>query len=191
MKVLLHQCCGPCSLYPLDEMIAEGIEPVVFFYNPNIHGIKEFHKRMQTAMYVCEQYGVEYHVEKNYGLQEFIEYIDLNDRCTGCYEMRINKAAEKAKELGIEYITFSLLYSKMQKHEAIIELSKQAEAKYGVKLYYKDYRDGWQQGIDKSKEMGLYRQNYCGCIFSEADRFQTKLDKKFDKALSTKIFERE
>jgi len=91
-------------------------------------------------------------------------------RCNHCYSLRLRKTAEVAKARGFDYFTSSLLYSRFQNHESIIEEARAAERESGVEFFYQDFREGWQEGIDDSKEMGLFRQNYCGCIFSKADR---------------------
>lgn len=182
MNILLHQCCGPCSVYPLTSIQKnKDIKVTAYFYNPNIHPIQEFYRRMEAAVIVNNNFDIDYILEDEYGLMEFTRanVFHENERCDYCYEIRIKKTAEKARELKFDYFTSTLLYSRMQKHELIKEICEKAARESGVKFYYEDYREGWEEGIHISKYMEIYRQNYCGCIFSEEDRFAKSLAKKF------------
>lgn len=187
MNILLHQCCGPCSVYPLTSMQKnEEIKVTAYFYNPNIHPVQEFYKRMEAAVIVNNNLGIDYIVDEEYGLTEFIRenVFHENERCGNCYEKRIKKTAEKAKQLGFDYFSSTLLYSRMQKHELIKDICEAVARDCGVKFYYEDYRAGWDEGINLSKYMEIYRQNYCGCIYSEEDRFAKSLSKKFNSKYS-------
>lgn len=183
MNILLHQCCGPCSIYPIEVMQAEGYNLTTYFFNHNIHPVQEFYRRLEGAVLVSHHYGVECIVDEYYGLIEFTREHAYHEkeRCKSCYKRRLFKTAEKAKELSFDAFTSSLLYSKMQKHEDIIEMAEAASKEYNIPFYYYDFREGWQQGIDISKELEIYRQNYCGCIYSEEDRFLNQLSKKYGK----------
>ncbi len=186
MQILLHQCCGPCSIYPIIKMQAQGHKLTTYFFNHNIHPVQEFYKRMEGAVLVSRHYNIECIVEDYYGLTEFLRQnvYHENERCAYCYERRLMKTAEKAKELNFEAFSSSLLYSKMQNHVAIIELAEKASKEYDIPFYYDDFREGWQEGIDISKDLEIYRQNYCGCIYSEEDRFLNQLSKKYSKKYS-------
>lgn len=180
MSVLLHICCGPCTAYPLAVLKREGIKVHGYFYNPNIHPYLEFEKRL-TAV---EQFAamtnlrVEYHRE--YGLRDYLRQVVFEEerRCGRCYDMRLSRAVEKAAGLGAEAFTTTLLYSRYQNHELIRSKAESLAEKYKIPFLYFDFREGWQQGIDTSKEMGLYRQSYCGCIYSEQERYDRSLKKK-------------
>lgn len=174
--ILLHQCCGPCSIYPIRELISSGFTPVLFFYNPNIHPIKEFYLRLDNGVKVAEHFGLRYYFDNEYGLKKFLSSLEGNydDRCSTCYDMRISELCKKAVELRIKYITSSILYSKMQKHQLFVDIATKYAKEHGLEFVYEDFRRGWQNGIDESKQMELYRQNYCGCIFSEEERFVKK-----------------
>lgn len=141
---------------------------------------------MEGAVLVSRHYNIECIVEDYYGLTEFLRQnvYHENERCAYCYERRLMKTAEKAKELNFEAFSSSLLYSKMQNHVAIIELAEKASKEYDIPFYYDDFREGWQEGIDISKDLEIYRQNYCGCIYSEEDRFLNQLSKKYSKKYS-------
>lgn len=186
MKILLHQCCGPCSIYPIMNMLEEGHSLTTYFFNHNIHPMQEFYKRMEGAILVSRHFNIPCIADDYYGLIEFTRTNagSENERCYGCYQRRLMKTAEKAKELNFDAFTSSLLYSKMQNHNEIINIAENASKKYDIPFYYKDFREGWQQGIDISKELEIYRQNYCGCIYSEQDRFIGQLPKKFSKKYS-------
>ena len=124
--------------------------------------------------------------DKSYNMQNWLAEIHAkniadnpNDlRCFYCYEQRLVLTKQVAFQNGFDFFSTSLLYSKRQRHEKLIEAGKSVEKKEPfLKFFYQDFRDKWEEGINTSKEWGLFRQNYCGCIFSEAERFQKKLDK--------------
>lgn len=184
MKLLLHQCCGPCSIYPISSLQKmEGVEITAYFYNPNIHPMQEFYRRMESAAIVNNRFGIDYIIDDQYGLIEFTRSNALHEtrRCKHCYSVRIQQVAAKAKELNFNAFSSTLLYSKMQDHELIKAICEKESEKTGINFYYEDFREGWQEGIDISKTLEIYRQNYCGCIYSEEDRFKTVLPKKFAK----------
>lgn len=183
MNILLHQCCGPCSIYPIMVMQEQGHNLTTYFFNHNIHPMQEFYRRMESSIIVSRHFNIQCIADDYYGLTEFLRTncFSENERCRGCYERRLNKTAEKGKELGFDAFTSSLLYSKMQNHEEVVKMAEAAAEKYGIPFYYYDFREGWQEGIDISKELDIYRQNYCGCIYSEEDRFIGQLPKKYAK----------
>lgn len=192
MKILLHQCCGPCSIYPITQLKKQNAEIVSYFYNPNIHPVTEYYKRMEAAVIVNNAYDIKYIIDDEYGLIDFTRKNANNEknRCAYCYKIRFFRVAEKAKELGFDYFTSSLLYSKMQNHELILNIANLAAEKFNIKFYYEDYREGWQDGIDISKQMEIYRQNYCGCIYSEEDRFLNQLSNKFSKKYQLSTYQK-
>lgn len=182
MKILLHLCCGPCSIYPikyLRGLVAEleadlkGHEVVGYFYNPNIHPYKEFKHRLATAREYTEKIGFPLLVDKSYPLEEFIQaqLSDPQGRCHTCYSWRLKETARLAKEQGFDAFTTTLLVSPYQKHELIREIGQEVEQETGVPFHYVDFRSGWDEGVTESKELELYRQPYCGCIFSEKERY--------------------
>ena len=186
MSILMHLCCGPCATYPLEVMKAQGIKTSGFFYNPNIHPYREFRKRIEAVEQLAagENLHVDYHRE--YGLREYLRQVVFNEesRCNLCYDMRLREVVEQAKKIGADAFTTTLLYSRYQNHELIRHKAEQLAEKHKIPFYYHDFREGWQQGIDMSKEMGLYRQSYCGCIYSEQERY----DKSFRKGKTQVCF---
>lgn len=173
-NILLHICCAPCACYPVEELKSEGFKLRGYWYNPNIHGFREYSKRLMGLGYFIAKTREMNIIDSRYEVEEWFRKassLPRERRCYSCYRMRIFKTAKKAVEVGINAFTTTLLYSKYQNHEMITDISKAAAKKNGVKFIYRDFRKGWKEGINKSKEMGLYRQQYCGCVFSEIERF--------------------
>jgi predicted adenine nucleotide alpha hydrolase (AANH) superfamily ATPase len=147
-----------------------------FFFNHNIHPYLEYRRRLDTVVEYARRESLEVITSDEYRLEEFLAAVagKPDDRCLYCYASRLGKTAEAAAEMGFDRFTSTLLYSRYQKHDIIRSLGEQAGEKYGVPFHYDDYRRGWQEGIRMSKEMGMYRQQYCGCIYSEKDRYAPK-----------------
>lgn len=173
MNILLHMCCAPCALYPYSRLKEEGMEPKGFFYNPNIHPYLEYRKRMETVREFALRVELDVQYLDGYDLDEFLVRVAGKgaSRCESCYRMRLDAAADASKKKGFSLFTTSLLYSKHQKHDLIAGIGREMASENGVEFYYEDFRRGWREGIVESKAMGLYRQQYCGCIYSERDRY--------------------
>ena len=180
MKILLHVCCGPCTVYPFASLREQGHAVTGYFYNPNIHPYREFKRRIQALVAFAELNRFKVEIDRNYGLTEYLRQVVFNEnkRCSICYDMRLEQVAKLAVEQGAEAFTSTLLYSKYQNHGLLIEKGEKLAQQYGIRFYYQDFREGWQQGIDGSIEMDLYRQPYCGCIYSEQERYDKKLRRK-------------
>ena len=157
-KILLHSCCAPCSVYCVDTLRGEGIEPV-------------------SLLEYGEKERVEVHILEDYGLRDFVRAVaaDIDHRCAHCYTIRLGTAAKYASEHGYEAFTSSLLISPYQNHELLKAVGETMARKYGVEFLYRDFRPGFRAGQAKAREMGLYLQKYCGCIFSEEDRYEKKI----------------
>ena len=182
MRLLLHMCCGPCSCYPVKKLREEGIEPVGYFFNPNIHPYKEWEMRLKTAKEFATKVQMEIHTDEEYRLRDFLKKAliaetELNGRCTMCYTWRLEQAAKFASENGFDAFTSTLFYSIYQQHDLMRRTAEHFAEVYGVKFYYEDFRPGWQEGIDISQALELYRQPYCGCIFSEEERYSKAIRK--------------
>ena len=174
MKLLLHTCCAPCSVYCIDTLRKEGIEPTLYWYNPNIHPYIEYKSRRDCLREYAKMQEVQAIFEDEYGLDEFCKAAvkDLNSRCVNyCYPVRMKKTFEYAKENGYDTVSTTLLYSIYQKHDYIKKLCEDLSKEYGIDFLYKDFRVGFWEGHNKSREIGLYMQKYCGCVFSEEDRY--------------------
>lgn len=183
MKLLMHTCCAPCSVYCIDALRKEKIEPTVYWYNPNIHPYMEYKARRDCLKEYTKSIEIESIFEEDYGLDEFCKNVvgDLQNRCKNyCYKVRLEQTAKYAKEHGYDAFTTTLLVSIYQNHEAIIEIANEMAEKYGIKFLYRDFRVGFREGQAKARELGLYMQKYCGCVFSEEDRYSNKIKKDIE-----------
>ena len=186
MKLLLHTCCAPCSVYCIDELRSENIEPTVYWFNPNIHPYMEYKARKDCLKEYTKSINVNAIFEENYGLDDFCKNVvnSLNTRCQDyCYPVRLEQTAKYAKENGFDTISTTLLVSPYQKHDIIKELGEKIANKYGVKFLYRDFRIGFRQGQEKAREIGLYMQKYCGCIFSEENSKYANIKKDKEESI--------
>ena len=177
MKLLMHTCCAPCSVYCIDALKEEGIEPTIYWYNPNIHPYMEYKARRDTLKEYAESLNLDAIFDEDYGLDEFCKNVvcDISNRCTNyCYPVRLRKTFEYAKEHGYDSVTTTLLYSIYQNHDFIKEYMEKLSQEYGIKFLYRDFRIGFREGQAKARELGLYMQKYCGCIFSEEMRYYNR-----------------
>lgn len=172
-KLLLHTCCGPCTVYPLKRLREEGFEVMGFFYRHNIHPYTECLKRQEALQTYAEGAGFRVICQEEYDLEGFLQNVVFReaDRCAYCYHDRLKSAALMARRGKFDFFSSTLLYSKFQNHALIRSIGESLGRRVGVPFYYADFREGWKEGIAVSKEMGMYRQQYCGCIFSEKERF--------------------
>ncbi len=177
MKLLMHTCCAPCSVYCIDELRLMGIEPTLYWYNPNIHPYTEYVARRDCVKEYAKRVGVDVIFNDEYGLDEFCKNVanNLNARCVNyCYPVRLRKTFEYAKANGYDTVTTTLLYSIYQKHDFIKKLMEDLSKEFDIDFLYIDFRKGFWKGHDKAIEQGLYMQKYCGCIFSEEDRYNNR-----------------
>ncbi|MEG6585577.1 epoxyqueuosine reductase QueH [Dendrosporobacter sp. 1207_IL3150] len=175
MRLLLHICCGPCAAFPLKHLRDSGYEITGYFYNPNIHPYKEFTRRLETAKEFALKMNLEMIVDDRYTLEEFLNHAlsasGAGGRCGMCYESRLRQTARIAKANKFDCFSTSLLVSPYQKHELIKDACEKISKEEDIAFLYVDFRSGWTEGVTISKELELYRQPYCGCIFSERDRY--------------------
>ena len=175
-RLFLHICCGPCAAYPLEFFHEErpGLELDLWFYNPNIHPKSEFQRRRDSLAYLAAHHGLKVDFSALYDPQKFLEAVASvsapPERCRQCYALRFQAAAAEAALRGHRFFGTTLAFSKRQKHDLIIEEGRRAAEARGLEFYYEDWRPGWQRGHEIAKSLGLYRQNYCGCLFSELER---------------------
>ena len=177
MKLLLHTCCAPCSVYCIKRLRQENIEPVVYWFNPNIHPYTEYKARRDCLDEYTKSIGIKAIFEENYGIREFCKNVsnDIQNRCRKyCYRVRLEQVAKYAKENGYDAFTTTLLVSIYQNHEAVKEIAEEMANKYGIKFLYIDFRVGFREGQEEARRIGLYMQKYCGCIFSEESRYLSK-----------------
>lgn len=176
-SLLLHVCCAPCSSYCL-EYLSSFFKITVFYYNPNIYPAEEYESRVSEVKRLISEMEFKNEVsfiEGDFNPEEFYSYIkgyencsERGERCFLCYRQRLFKTAEKAKELGFDYFTTTLSISPLKSAEKLNETGEQAEIIYGVKHLPSDFKkkNGYKRSLELSKEHNLYRQNYCGCVFS-------------------------
>lgn len=172
-RVLLHICCGPCASYPVPTLREEGWELTGYFYNPNVHPYSEWSKRKQALEQYAGAVDLKVIYDENYNPREYMQKIAFreNQRCLICYQMRLEQAAHIAKRGKFDYFTSTLLVSKHQQHDLIRGLGEAVGQQYGVPFIYRDFRVGFKQTGEISRAMGIYRQQYCGCLYSEVERF--------------------
>ena len=172
-KILIHACCGICSGYPIGLLKEMGYSPVVYFCNPNIDTEEEFERRLNAQKIICEYHNVELIIEK-YNHTLFLDTIsglenepERGLRCDKCIELRLKQAAQKAKELGIKKFTTSLVISPHKNFAKISEIGQKNAI--GIEYLPLDFKkkDGFLKTNKLSKELNLYRQNYCGCEFGK------------------------
>ena len=173
MKVLLHICCGPCSIAPVQQLREQGYQLQGYYFNPNIHPYKEFQRRLETLQEYADSIDLPLMTDDRYLLEEFLQRVMQSDRdrCENCYEMRFIEAAFQAKSMQCEAFTTTLLVSPYQKHDLIRQVGERIGAEAGIPFLYEDFRPGWKTGVEVSHQREMYRQPYCGCIFSEKERY--------------------
>lgn len=184
-KLLLHSCCAPCSSYVL-EYLSEFFEITVFYYNPNIFPESEYTKRILEQQTLIHDMSTKYPVsflagaydsDKFYAMAKGME--DMKEggaRCFGCYALRLEETAKLAKEGKFDYFTTTLTISPLKNAEKLNEIGNKLADKYGVAYLPSDFKkkNGYKRSIELSKEYGLYRQDYCGCEFSQRDRIKNE-----------------
>jgi epoxyqueuosine reductase len=176
VKLLLHICCAPCSIYPLKKLREQSAQVMGYYYRSNIHPFSECLRRQKTLQEYCDHLGVPLIIDKAYNLEEFLQSVVFREteRCRFCYHDRLQSAARIARRGRFDAFSTTLLYSKFQKHDLIRSIAAGIAREVGIPFYYCDFREGWKEGIAESKRLAMYRQPYCGCIFSEKERFYTQ-----------------
>ena len=173
MRLLLHLCCANCAIYPVKVLRQEDHQVTGIFYNHNIHPYQEFKRRLDAVHDYSARVDLPVISHEEYLLEEFLAQVALTPsrRCDYCYLSRLTTVARAAAEGDFQAFSTTLLYSRYQQHEKIRDYGQSLAEQYGVAFLYRDFRHGWREGIDASKAMGLYRQQYCGCIYSEKERY--------------------
>jgi len=175
-SILLHICCGPCAIYPLKRLRELGFSVTGYFYNHNIHPYKEYLRRLETVRQFAADEKLELIIGGDYQLEEFLQNVadKYSNRCVYCYESRIKKTAEHAKQHEFAAFTTTLLVSPYQKHDLLVQIAKDVSANIGIRFVEEDFRSGWSECVNQSRERAYYRQPYCGCIYSEKERYFPK-----------------
>jgi predicted adenine nucleotide alpha hydrolase (AANH) superfamily ATPase len=198
MKLLLHSCCGPCTVQCAAALLEEGIRPGLFWYNPNIHPLTEYRSRRDTLVQYAAETKLDLVMEDEYGLRSFIAgvYPDFErttakiegagsggtttgkGRCAFCYRTRLEKTARQALAEGFDHFSSTLLISPYQNHELIRSIGEELAERFGIPFLYRDFRPRFREGQAQARERGYYMQKYCGCIFSEEERYAQAYAKK-------------
>ena len=174
-KILLHACCAICSAHPIELLKSLGYEVVVYFYNPNIFPSSEYEKRLEAQRSLCKHFNVEL-IEGEYYPETYYNYVkgyencpEKGDRCKLCFELRLKETARKAKELNIKEFTTSIVISPHKNFSTLTQIGEAIANKENLKYLAIDFKkkDGFLKTNKISKELELYRQNYCGCEFSK------------------------
>ena len=184
-KLLLHACCAPCSSYCI-EYLSHFFDITIYYYNPNIDSDEEFNKRANEIEKFIKEFKtrrkVNYVIE-NYNSSDYINAVkgfekekEGGKRCNICFRLRLEKAAKYASKNGFDYFTTTLSISPYKNSELLNEIGQDLESKYNIKYLYSDFKknDGYKRSIELSHEYHLYRQDYCGCIYSKMERDNRK-----------------
>ncbi len=174
-SLLLHSCCAPCSSYVL-EYLSKYFKITVFYYNPNIYPEDEFYKRQQEQINLIKQMALDINVvEHSHNSKDFYDIVkglenekEGGARCIECYRLRLEKTCIYAKENNFDYFTTTLSISPLKNAEALNSIGGELSEKYGVNYLFSDFKknNGYKRSCELSNQYGIYRQNYCGCVYS-------------------------
>ena len=178
-KVLIHVCCAHCAAYTAEHWRREGYETAGIWYNPNIHPFTEHQQRLESMKALAAKIDLPLIIAEGYEMPEYFRRVagHEEERCRRCFELRLAKTAETAREKGYDAFTTTLLISPHQKHELIREIGVMAARETGAAFLYADLRKRYSDSRHITKPMELYRQQYCGCVYSERERYSEKPEK--------------
>ena len=176
MKTLLHICCAPCANQCIAALREEGLEVTGFWYNPNIHPFTEYRARRNCLREFAETIHLPLIEQNDYALRPFVRAVteDIANRCEKCYAMRLFETARQAKEGGFDSFTSSLFISPYQNFDLMVQVAQKAAEAYGVAFLERDFRPYFKEGQNFAREHDFYMQKYCGCVFSEEERYLKK-----------------
>jgi hypothetical protein len=178
MKLLLHTCCAPCLIHPFEVLKKIGYKLEIFFYNPNIHPFSEYRNRKKAVENYSKSNNISVYYDEGYRPHEFFRLVVNNEkspvRCYLCWQLRLEKTAELAKNNGFDSFSTTLLVSPYQDIKKIGQIGEEISKNTGVKFFFKDFRPGFHDAHRKAKDSGIYCQKYCGCIFSEVERYERR-----------------
>lgn len=177
-KLLLHSCCGPCSTYCI-QVLSEYFDVTVFYYNPNIYPPEEYRLRADEQNRFISEFPTRnpvkfvegaYDTDRFYAMAKGLEKVEEGgERCFKCYELRLRESAEYAKNNGFDFFTTTLSISPLKNADKLNEIGQKLSEEYGVNYLFSDFKkkEGYKISTQLSAEYGMYRQNYCGCVFSQ------------------------
>lgn len=172
-SVLLHSCCGPCAAYVAKSLREKALEVTAFWYNPNIHPFSEHERRLEAIQTLSRAIGLSLVINEGYDMLKYFRSVvgHESDRCPDCYRLRLSRTAAVANQRGFDAFTTTLLISPYQNHELIHKIGGELGREWGVEFHYSDFRPGFRESHRLSRELGLYHQGYCGCVYSEWERY--------------------
>ncbi len=174
-SLLVHTCCAPCATYTVDHWRKQGHEISGYWFNPNIHPLSEHDLRLQTLMDFMRTLDLPLIVSPDYRMEDYFRAVvgheDRDNRCIHCYQLRLFQAATSAKARGFDAFTTTLLISPYQKHDLLLQTGLEMQERVRVRFLYTDLRSGFAESRRLARELNLYRQKYCGCLYSEVERF--------------------
>jgi predicted adenine nucleotide alpha hydrolase (AANH) superfamily ATPase len=176
----MHICCANCAAYPLSVMKERGITVKGLWFNPNIHPFTEYRNRLDALKKLGQLWALDIDYDDYYGLKEYLRNVagKEDNRCEYCYTVRLEQAALKALETKADAFSTTLLVSPYQKFDLIVDIGRRMQERYSVEFYAEDFRPGFGKGRQMAKTMDLYRQQYCGCIYSEMERYVKALSRE-------------
>jgi predicted adenine nucleotide alpha hydrolase (AANH) superfamily ATPase len=175
-SVLIHCCCAHCTAYTVKYWQAQGYDTIAFWHNPNIHPYMEHQNRLEAMQTLAANMNFNLIITEGYNFIEYFRRVvgHESERCAICFDIRLVKTAEKATELGIANFTSTLLISHQQKHDLLKEIGEKLTRNSGVNFLYADLRKRYSDSRHITKPMDLYRQQYCGCVYSEWERYANR-----------------
>ncbi len=165
-EILLHSCCGPCAEYPLQQLLAEHYLPTLYYFNPNIQPQVEWQRRYESLAKLSDSMDLPLVAVGSAATEQWLALPDQAERCRFCYQLRLEEVARYAKENCFPTFATTLLVSPYQQRELIVEIGQELADSYGLNFLAADWRPGFRAGQKLARTHGLYRQRYCGCIFS-------------------------
>ena len=180
MKILTHACCAPCAGVYVNGLAEEGLKTGILWYNPNIHPLLEYRARRDSLVKFAKTRNIDVIMQDDYGLREFVKaaVADLDNRCAPCYGVRLDFCAEVAKKQGYDAFSTTLLSSPFQDFDTIRFYGHKIAEEYGLEFIVRDFRQNYHAGVRAARAEGLYTQKYCGCIFSEEERYMNPRERR-------------
>ncbi|MBE0479652.1 MAG: epoxyqueuosine reductase QueH [Dehalococcoidia bacterium] len=172
-RILLHACCGPCAAYIVKSLRERDLELSLFWYNPNIHPFREHQLRLDAIKSLAAAERLSLIVDEGYDMIRYFRTVvgKERERCPECYRLRLARTAQAAHEKRFDSFTTTLLISPYQDHQCIRESGEALGIEHGVPFHYEDFRHGFREGHRMARELGFYHQSYCGCVYSEWERY--------------------
>ncbi|MFQ5987644.1 MAG: epoxyqueuosine reductase QueH [Dehalococcoidia bacterium] len=181
-RILVHTCCAPCAIYTVHRLREQGFEVTGLWYNPNVHPFTEHRNRLQAMRSLAQAMDLPLIVSEGYEMIAYFRAVvgHEGDRCGDCFRLRLSRTAAVAREKGFSAFTTTLLISPYQKHELLRQIGEEVGREQGVEFYYEDFRPGFRESHRMSREFNLYHQKYCGCLYSEWERYgKMKISEEF------------